>query len=115
MGQGPIADLNDICSYIARQDPEAALRMGNGIIDHVRILGQFPFIGPTYPKGARWPLREIVFRLYRIFHDHHEVSTQLQLGEGCFRTAAQPFQRFPVTTAIGIRVNAREHEGRRNR
>jgi plasmid stabilization system protein ParE len=57
-----IADLHEICSYLAQHDPEAALRMGNGILDHVRILARFPFIGPTYPRGARGPLREIVFR-----------------------------------------------------
>jgi toxin ParE1/3/4 len=74
-----IADLNDICSYIARQDPEAALRMGNGIIDHVGILGQFPFIGPTYPRGTRGPLREIVFRSYRIFYDVSEQSHRVDI------------------------------------
>lgn len=74
-----IADLNDICSYIARQDPEAALRMGNGIIDHVGILGQFPFIGPTYPRGIRGPLREIVFRSYRIFYDVSEQSHRVDI------------------------------------
>ena len=42
-----IAGLRGICSYIARNNPEAALRMGNGILDHVRILARFPFIGPT--------------------------------------------------------------------
>lgn len=67
-----ISDLRDICAYIAREDPDAALRMGNGILDHVRILAQFPFIGPTYPRGARGPLREIVFRPYRIFYDVSE-------------------------------------------
>ena len=40
-----IADLREICSYIAQHNPEAALRMGNGILDHVRILARFPFIG----------------------------------------------------------------------
>jgi plasmid stabilization system protein ParE len=33
-----IADLHGICTYIARHDPQAAQRMGQGILDHVRIL-----------------------------------------------------------------------------
>jgi toxin ParE1/3/4 len=70
-----IGDLHEICSYIARDNPEAALRMGNGILDNVRILARFLFIGPTYPRGARGPLREIVFRSYRIFYD---VSEELR-------------------------------------
>ena len=69
-----IADLHDICSYIAPHDPQAAQRMGRGILDHVRILSSFPFIGPTYPRGVRGSLREIVFRSYRIFYDVSEPS-----------------------------------------
>jgi plasmid stabilization system protein ParE len=74
-----IADLQDICSYIAQHDPKAARRMGGGILDHVRILASFPFIGPTYPRGARGPLREIVFRSYRIFYDVSETSRSVEI------------------------------------
>ena len=74
-----ITDLREICFYIARHDPEAALRMGHGILDHVRILSQFPFIGPPYPRGARGSLREIVFRTYRIFYDVSEESHRVDI------------------------------------
>ena len=74
-----ITDLNHLCSYIAQYDPAAALRMGNGILDHVRILAEFPFIGPAYPRGARGPLREIVFRSYRIFYDISEESHVVEI------------------------------------
>src|SRR5215831_15532822 len=74
-----IGDLRDICSYIAQHDPQAALRMGNGILDHVRILAQFPLIGPTYPRGSRGPLREIVFRSYPIFYDVSEESQRVEI------------------------------------
>jgi toxin ParE1/3/4 len=74
-----ISDLQEICSYIARHDPKAALRMGHGILGHVRILGSFPFIGPTYPRGVRGTLREIVFRSYRIFYDVSEQSQSVEI------------------------------------
>ena len=74
-----IADLHDICSYIARHDPQAAQRMGRGILDHVRILASFPFIGPTYPRGSRGSLREIVFRSYRIFYDVAESPRSVEI------------------------------------
>jgi toxin ParE1/3/4 len=74
-----IDDLRELCAYIASHDAEAALRMGNGILDHVHILAQFPFIGPPYPRGTRGPLREIVFRSYRIFYDVSEESTQVDI------------------------------------
>lgn len=67
-----IADLQEICAYLAQHDPQAAQRIGQGILDHVQILSSFPLIGPTYPRGAQGPLREIVFRPYRIFYDVSE-------------------------------------------
>ena len=53
--------------------------MGRGILDHVRILRSFPFIGPAYPRGTRGPLREIVFRSYRIFYDVSEGNHTVEV------------------------------------
>jgi toxin ParE1/3/4 len=74
-----IADLHDICFYIASHDSHAAQRMGRGILDHVRILASFPFIGPMYPRGAHGSLREIVFRSYRIFYNVSEASRSVEI------------------------------------
>ncbi len=74
-----IADFQDVWAYVAQHDPQAALRIGRGILDHVRILASFPFIGPTYPRGARGTLREIVFRSYRIFYDVSEQSASVEI------------------------------------
>jgi toxin ParE1/3/4 len=74
-----IADLDNICSYIARHDPQAAHRIGRGILDHVRILASFPFIGPAYPRGAHGSLRQIVFRSFRIFYDVSEESRSVEI------------------------------------
>ena len=74
-----IHDLHNICSYIGRDNPEAAKRIGEGILDHVQILSAFPFIGPPYPRGAHGPLREIVFRKYRIFYDVSERSRTVEI------------------------------------
>ena len=74
-----IADLERICSRIASDDPQAALRFGGGILDHVRVLGSFPMIGPTYPRGSHGPLREIVYRPYRIFYDVSEDARTVDI------------------------------------
>ncbi|MHB8654666.1 MAG: type II toxin-antitoxin system RelE/ParE family toxin [Terriglobia bacterium] len=74
-----IADLQDIWAYIAQHDLEAASQIGRGILAHVRILAAFPFIGPTYPRGAKGTLREIVFRSYRIFYDVSEQSFSVEI------------------------------------
>ena len=38
------------------------------------FLKASPLIGPTYPRATAGPLREIVFRSYRIFYDVSEKS-----------------------------------------
>ena len=74
-----IADLQEVCSYAAQHDPQAAVRLGRGILDHVRVLASFPFIGPTYPRGVRGTLREIVFGTHRIFYDVSEDSLSVEI------------------------------------
>jgi plasmid stabilization system protein ParE len=77
--EAALADLHDICTYIAEHDSQAAYRMGRGILDHVRILAKFPLIGPPYPRRARGPLREIVFRSYRKFYDVSERTNSVEI------------------------------------
>ncbi len=72
-------DLQDIWSFIAERDPDAAVRIGRSIIKHIGILVSFPFIGPAYPRGAKGSLREIVFRSYRIFYDVSEASLTVEI------------------------------------
>ena len=88
--EAALADLHDICSYIAQHDPSAAQRMGHGILDHVRILSSFPLIGPTYPRGARGSLREIVFRSYRIFYDVSEAARSVEVLHVWHGARAEP-------------------------
>jgi len=76
---GAIADLQEICSHIAKDNPKAALRIGQSIIDHVGVLASFPFIGPAYPRGSQGPLREIVYRPYRIFYDVSEDARKVEI------------------------------------
>jgi addiction module RelE/StbE family toxin len=64
-----ISDLKSICEYIARDKPEAAERVGRGILDHVKILETFPLIGPAYPRRSSGSIREIVYGKYRIFYE----------------------------------------------
>lgn len=74
-----IEDLRSICAFIAGENPEAAIRIGRGIIEHVRLLETFPQIGPWYPRGSRGTLREIVFRTYRIFYDVCEAEKAVEV------------------------------------
>lgn len=64
-----IADLKDICEYIAVNNRPAARKVGREILEHVKILGSFPFVGPAYPRRSSGAIREIVYRNYRIFYE----------------------------------------------
>jgi len=56
-----IADLDSAVLFIAKDDPEAALRVGNALIDRVVILENFPLLGSTYRK--RPGVRKLVLTL----------------------------------------------------
>ena len=86
-----IADLHEVCSYIAQHNSDAALRTGYGLLEHVQILARFPFIGPAYPRGARGPLREIVFGPYRIFYDVLEETKQVNILHVWHGARDEPF------------------------
>ena len=85
-----IADLQKICSFIANDNPDAAGRVGRGILNHVGILTSFPFIGPSYPRDSRGALREIMYRPYRIFYDVSEVSRTVEILHVWHTVRAEP-------------------------
>jgi plasmid stabilization system protein ParE len=39
-----IEELRAICSHVAEHNTDAAVRLGEGILAHTRILARFPFI-----------------------------------------------------------------------
>jgi toxin ParE1/3/4 len=69
-----IADLESAVRFIAKENPNAAVQAGNGLIDRVAILENFPLIGSTYSK--RPGVRKLVSRPYIIFY-------RLRLAENC--------------------------------
>ena len=74
-----IRDLEEIWACIAQHSPQAAARIGREILAHVRVLANFPYIGPAYPRGSRGTLREIVVRPYRVFYDVSEDSESVEI------------------------------------
>ena len=52
-----------------QDNPAAAEKVGRGVLDHVRILETFPFVGPAYPRRSSGAIREIVYGSYQIFYE----------------------------------------------
>jgi addiction module RelE/StbE family toxin len=61
-----IADLQSAVRFIAKENPDAAVRLGNSLLDRVAILEKFPLIGSRYAK--RPGIRSLVSRPYIIFY-----------------------------------------------
>lgn len=61
-----IADLESVVRYIARDNPEAALRTGDALLARVAILQEFPLVGSPYSK--RPGVRKLVSRPYVIYY-----------------------------------------------
>ena len=71
-------DLRNIASYIARNNPVAALKWGDDIFKRVDTLQQFPELGRIVPERGQRDLREIIvgnFRIiYRVRHERKVVE-----------------------------------------
>ena len=61
-----IADLKSAVRFIAKDNPAAAVRVGNALINRVTILENFPLLGSPYPK--RPGVRKLIARPYVIFY-----------------------------------------------
>jgi addiction module RelE/StbE family toxin len=72
-----IADLEAVVSYIAKDDPETATRVGTALVDRVAILDNFPFLGSPYPK--RSGVRKLVSRPYIIFYRFREQDNSVDI------------------------------------
>jgi toxin ParE1/3/4 len=59
-----------IVRFIARDNPVAAVRIGDALIDRVVILENFPLLGALYPN--RPGVRKLVSRPFLIFHRFRE-------------------------------------------
>ncbi len=64
-----IANLKEIVEYIALDNSDAAYKQGKDILNSVKVLGTFPFIGPPYPRRSKGNIREIICGKYRIFYE----------------------------------------------
>ena len=57
--------MESVVRFIAADNPDAAVRVGNALIDRVAILENFPLIGSPYLK--RPGVRKLISRPYVIY------------------------------------------------
>ncbi len=64
--QEALADLDGILDYIGADNPEAAGRFGNALLNHAEILATFPHIGA--PVNKRKGIRSMLHTPIRIYY-----------------------------------------------
>jgi len=62
------SDIEAIVRYIARRDPSAAARIGNGIFDRVQILLDQPEAGSVLEELVERGWRKLIFRRWKIIY-----------------------------------------------
>jgi plasmid stabilization system protein ParE len=68
IGPSAEADLQDIVTYIARHNSEAAARIGFALIARAESLATFPERGRVVPEFSRPDLRELSYSSYRVIY-----------------------------------------------
>jgi toxin ParE1/3/4 len=85
-------DLSEIVAYIARQNPDAALRLGAALIDRAERLARFPELGRMVPEFATPNLRELPYKSFRIIYRVRNKQRLIEIVR--FWHAARGFPRL---------------------
>ncbi len=72
-------DLENIVAFIARDNPDAAERLGLRLIARAETLALFPFMGRIIPEFRNPALREIIHRSYRVMYRVNAKAEALEI------------------------------------
>jgi len=72
-----IADLAEIVSYIARDNPDAASALGNNLLDAALSLAETPYKGSPYQKLTG--IRKLTLRPFKIFYRVKEEKQVVEI------------------------------------
>lgn len=70
-------DLEELVRFISADDPSAAVRVGDELVEHVQILQSFPEIGPVFRRRSSGDIRQITCRPFRIFYRVESARKQI--------------------------------------
>ncbi len=72
-------DLKETVKFIARDNPAAALKLGDEIFKRVDDLERFPLMGRMVPERKQNELRELIFKNYRVVYRVEEMKQQIEV------------------------------------
>jgi toxin ParE1/3/4 len=74
-----LVELGEVVKYIAKNNPIAAKRLGQAILDQVQMLSQFPRMGHRFAELHRDDVREISVRPYRIIYHIQDSNRSIMI------------------------------------
>lgn len=74
-----IADLRQIVAYIAKDNSDAAVKVGEELIRKSMLLAGQPCMGRMLREPKRDSLREIIVRPYRLIYEIDDASSTVRV------------------------------------
>jgi len=71
--------LEQLVRFIFHDNPTAAVKLGNAIIEKALLLSNFPRMGRIFREARRDTLREISVLPYRIFYEIKDAEKQIEI------------------------------------
>ena len=84
------ADLKDIVTFIAEDNPEVAEKFGTALIEASKALGRFERKGRKVPEFNLEEIREIIVSPYRIIYRLVEKNSRLEIVRLWHAARGQP-------------------------
>ncbi|UIE39539.1 type II toxin-antitoxin system RelE/ParE family toxin [Leptodesmis sichuanensis] len=75
-----VGDLEAIVRYIALNNPEAARKIGQALLNETRELAQFPFRGQMVPEFNSPNIRQLILKPYRIVYRVEEDKKRISIA-----------------------------------
>lgn len=75
-----VRDLEVIVRYIALNNPEAARKLGQRLLEKTKELSQFPFKGQKVPEFDDPNIPQLILRPYRIICRVEEDKKQVSIA-----------------------------------
>jgi toxin ParE1/3/4 len=75
-----VGDLEAIVRYIALNNPEAARKVGQNLLNKTKELGKFPFKGQMVPEFNSSDIRQVILKPYRIVYRVEEDKKQISVA-----------------------------------
>lgn len=80
LSQKAVRDLEAIVRYIALNNPEAAKKLGQRLLEKTKELSQFPLKGQKVAEFDDPNIRQLILRPYRIVYRVEENKKQVSIA-----------------------------------